>query len=75
MGLGSCWIQIRERMHSDRCTAENYVKEVLHIPEHLKVAAIIAIGYPNEMKPPHGKDSLQFEKVSYNRFGSSGNIV
>jgi nitroreductase len=68
MGLGSCWIQIRERIHDKSKTAEEYVKEALHIPGHLKVEAIIAIGYPAEELPPHPQEELKFEKVSYNKY-------
>ena len=67
--LGSCWIQIRDRMHNANLTAEQYVRQTLDIPENLKVESIIAIGYPDEQKPPHNRDSLQFEKVHLNAHG------
>ncbi len=69
MGLRSCWIQIRERMHSDSRTSEAYVAEVLDIPSRLKVESIIAVGYPDEKKPPHKKEELQYEKVYLNQYG------
>jgi nitroreductase len=69
IGLGSCWIQIRERKHDDAKTAEEFVKDVLGIRGHLKVDAIIAIGYPDEDPPVHSKDELHYEKVFYNRYG------
>ncbi len=69
MGLRSCWIQIRERMHSDSRTSEAYVSEVLDIPSRLKVESIIAVGYPDEKKPPHKKEELQYEKVYLNQYG------
>ncbi len=68
MGLGSCWIQIRERMHNKTKTSEEYVSEVLNIPKNLKVESIIAIGYPDEKKPPHKKEELQYEKVYLNSY-------
>lgn len=68
MGLGSCWIQIRKRMHDSGQTAETYIHEMLNIPEHLCVEAIIAIGYPDEKKVPHEKSALQYEKIQYNRY-------
>ena len=67
--LGSCWIQIRMRMHDQTKTAEEYVQELLNIPENLNVEAMIAIGYPAESKPPHPKENLQYEKVHYNEYG------
>lgn len=67
--LGSCWIQIRMRMHDQTKTAQEYVQELLNIPGNLNVEAMIAIGYPAESKPPHHKESLQYEKVHYNEYG------
>jgi len=69
LGLGSCWIQIRERMHSDTLTSEAYVSDVLNIPPKLKVESMIAVGYPAETKPPHKKEELQYEKVFLNQYG------
>ena len=70
--LCSCWIQIRERNHSPEKTAEEFVREVLQIPSHLKVEAIIAIGYPAEEKTAHQKEDLQYEKVFANLYGEPG---
>ena len=72
LGLGSCWIQIRKRQHDNTQTAEAYIAELLNIPSNLKIESMIAIGYPAEKKNPHGKDSLQNEKIHINRFGTSG---
>ena len=67
--LGSCWIQIRDRMHDDTQTAEAYIAHQLNIPSHLKVESVIAIGYPAESKPPHRKEELQHQKVHLNQYG------
>ncbi|MDD5094543.1 MAG: nitroreductase family protein [Dehalococcoidia bacterium] len=69
MGLGGCWIQIRERVHNQEKSAEEYVRDVLHIPPNLKVESMIAIGYPDEKKRPHPRETLQFEKVHRNGYG------
>ncbi|HKK99902.1 MAG TPA: nitroreductase family protein [Desulfotignum sp.] len=68
LGLGSCWIQIRKRDHASGKTADTRVKEILHIPETLQVAAIIAIGYPDESKPGHAKETLAHDKVFFNQY-------
>jgi nitroreductase len=70
LGLGSCWIQIRERAHDESLSAEAYIADVLNLPAHLKVLSIIAIGYPAESKPPHPKDSLAYDRVSLNSYGT-----
>ena len=67
--LGSCWIQIRDRMHDETQTAEQFIADVLKIPANLKVEAMIAIGYPAESKSPHPKENLQNEKVHLNQYG------
>ena len=69
MGLGSCWIQIRQRAHNDAKSAETYIQELLNIPSRLKILTMIAIGYPDEEKAGHPKSELFFDKVSYNGYG------
>jgi len=69
MGLGSCWIQIRERMYNDTKTAQEHVSELLGIPAKINVLSIIAIGYPDETKPPHSRNELLDEKVYHNAYG------
>lgn len=68
LGLGSCWVQIRNRPHDGEQTAEAYVKEQLGIPNHIHVESILAIGHPAEKKSPLAKDALQFEKIRNNRW-------
>jgi nitroreductase len=70
LDLGSCWIQIRERKHNDTQTAEAYIAKVLNLPAHIKVESIIAIGYPAESKSAHPKESLPYDKVSLNKYGT-----
>ena len=70
LGLKSCWIQIRERMHDDAKSAEAYIAEVLNIPSNLKVATMVGIGYPAEQKAPHTRDELLDKKAFLNRYGS-----
>jgi len=62
-GLGSCWIQIRLRMHDDSVTSEEYVRSVLGLPENIRVESMIAFGYPDEEKAPIPDDELQREKI------------
>ncbi len=64
LGLGSCWIQIRERKHADGSPAEDFVRETLSMPPNLRVLAMIAIGYPAEAKPPKDAEKLAWHKVS-----------
>lgn len=68
MGLGSCWVQIRERMYDDNKTTEEYVKEVLNIPENYSVECIISVGYPAEEKKAYEDKDLKFEKIHFDTY-------
>lgn len=68
LGLGACWIQIRERMYKEGITAGEYVREVLGIPENLQVEAIVSLGYPDETRPEHTEDELLRNKIHWNKF-------
>lgn len=68
LGLGSCWIQIRDRQHSEAVSAEEYVKKVLGIPGRYKVENIIAIGYRGEFKAAYDESQLPLEKIHYNSY-------
>lgn len=57
-GVGSCWIGDFE---------EEEVKELLGIPDDLKVVALVSFGYPAEKPSPLNKKSLK-EIVHYNKF-------
>ena len=61
--LGSCWVQIRNRNHSDTISAEAYVREILAIPEHISVASIIAVGNPAEHPEGHGPERMDMKKI------------
>ncbi len=63
LGLGSCWIQIRKRMHSSNLTSEDFIKRVLGLPENFNVESMIAFGYPDEDKKPIPKELLEYEKI------------
>ena len=63
LGLGSCWIQVRNRRHNTESTAEDHVRNILGIDHPLRVLAIIAIGLPDEVKAGHPYESLDHGKV------------
>lgn len=71
LGLGSCWAQIRKRLHDRESTAEQFVQQLLGIPPHIRVAAIIGIGHPAEKRRALAANRLQYDKISYNAYGNS----
>lgn len=62
-GLGSCWVEVRERFGSDGLPAEEYVREALGIPEQFGVLCIITIGHKDEERKPINPEKLLWEKV------------
>ncbi len=69
LNLGSCWIQIRGRQYSPTQMSEDYIKELLGIPDKFAVEAIIAVGCPDEQKSPHSEKDLDYRKVHVDKFG------
>ena len=63
LGLGSCWIQIRKRMHSSNLSSEDYIKRLLDLPENLSVLSMIDFGYPDEEMRPVPSEQLEYEKI------------
>lgn len=62
-GLGSCWVEVRERFGDDGVPAEEYVREALNIPEEYGVLCIVSIGHKDEQRKPINPDKLLWEKV------------
>jgi nitroreductase len=67
-GLGSVWVQIRNRPHDDKTSAEAWIQELLGLPKNLRVEAILSVGLPGEEKPGHPASSLQHNKLHRNRY-------
>lgn len=69
LGLGSCWIQLRERFSPEGVPSGEYVHEVLNIPLQLQALSIIAIGHKGMERKPFNEDKLQWEKIHINQYG------
>lgn len=69
LGLGSCWVQIRERFTATSMPSDEFVRGVLDIPLQLQVLSIIAIGHKGMERKPFSEDNLQWEKIHINKFG------
>jgi nitroreductase len=63
-GLGTCWIGIRGGDGKD-FSRENYVREALGIPAHMRVLALVSLGYPADApqpKQPGPMDAIHLEQ-------------
>lgn len=68
LGLGSCWVQVRERYTADGTAANDIVHELLDIPLQLQVLSIIAVGHKGQERKPFNEEHLQWEKVHLNKY-------
>lgn len=69
LGLGSCWVHIRERFNAEGVPAEQVVRDILDIPLQMQILSIVAVGHKDEEKKPFDEDRMQWEKVHINKFG------
>lgn len=63
LGLGSCWVEVRDRYRDDGMSAEEYVQASLGIPETMPVVCIISIGHKDEERRPLDPSKVLWEKV------------
>ena len=67
-GLGSCWIQGRNRQGEDGRTSDACAKELLGYPDNFELLAFLAIGVPDEEKPAYKIEDLHLEKLHIEEF-------
>jgi len=62
-GLGSCWIQIRNQSN-----AEKSVRDILNIPEELRILCLLPIGVPAKQLPEHDDSALDRSKLKFEKY-------
>ncbi|MBN2279979.1 MAG: nitroreductase family protein [Candidatus Marinimicrobia bacterium] len=70
LNLGSCWIQIRNRMHDEKTSSEEFVQNLLDIPKNIRILSIIALGHPSQEKHPVYDDELCHSKIKLNQYSA-----
>lgn len=68
IGIGSCWVQVREREYNEHIMAADYVRELLNIPMPYEVLSIIAFGKKQKERTPHAIEELHWENVHIGKF-------
>lgn len=63
LGLGACWVQVRDRKDKDGNLAENNVRELLSIPDNMRVLCIVAVGHKGSERKPQNEERLKWDKV------------
>lgn len=70
LGLGSCWVQIRNRFLVDGTPANVILHELLNIPDHLQAVSIIALGHKGMVRKPFDESRLLWERLHLGSFNS-----
>lgn len=65
LGLGSCWIAVRSEGTMKR---EDYVSNLLNIPENIRVLCLLPIGYPAEQKSEHDDEEIMEHRIHNDSF-------
>jgi nitroreductase len=70
LGLGSCWCHVRNRFAGD-ANAEQFVRDLLGIPDRFGILCIIGLGIKERERTPHDLSKLMWEKVHTGTFGGN----
>ena len=68
LGLGSCWVQMRGRGLSDGTTADEVLRGVLNIPQHLSALCVLGVGHKADERKPQDEENLKWERVHIGKF-------
>lgn len=63
LGIGSCWIQVRNRETADGEQSQDYIRDLLGIPGNMQVECVVTFGYSAETRRPVDPEKLLWEKV------------
>ncbi len=63
LGIGSCWVQVRNRDNADGESSEDTIRHILNIPPSIMVECVMTFGYSAETRRPVDPDKLKWEKV------------
>jgi len=64
LGLGACWVAVYDPNDSN---SENRVRDVLNVPSHLRIIAMVPIGYSAE-KPAHRSLRELYKILHYDKY-------
>ncbi len=68
LGLGSCWIQVRNRFLDTENTSSEYLKELLNISPEQQVLCVLSMGHKAESKKSADPAKLRWDKVHLGRW-------
>ncbi len=63
LGIGSCWVQVRQRQDAMGNNTEDIVHELLGVPADHRIVCMIALGHKGMERKPQNEERLQWENV------------
>src|SRR5690554_5648539 len=73
LGIGSCWVQVRNRFFSETVSAGDYINDLLDVPMPLEVLCVIAFGKKEKERTPADIENLHWEKVHIGAYTTTDN--
>lgn len=68
MGLGSCWVEIRDRKREDGTPSEDFIRQAFNIPQSKGVLCVVAIGHKAQERKLQNEDKLLWECVHTGKY-------
>ena len=68
LGIGNCWIQVRNRPAENDLPSEEYLREILKFPENFMCQSILSLGVPAKVPRQRELDKLNFAKIHEETF-------
>ncbi len=68
LGLGACWVQIRNRQDAEGRASEDDVRRLLSIPTEKQILCMIAVGYKGMERKPQNEERLKLENIHYEQW-------
>lgn len=68
LGLGSCWVQVRNRQTPEGTPTDEAVRELLGIPSYVGVLCMVAVGHKAMERNPQNEEKLMWEKMHIGQF-------
>ncbi len=68
LGLGSCWVQMRERGFDDGRKANDIIRKLINAPENMQVECVIGIGHKMATKDAYTDETLDWTRVHDEKF-------
>ena len=70
LGVSSCWVHMVNRFKEDGTSSEEYFRKLTNTPDNYTVFCLMAMGYADEDKPGYTEKDMNFDKISYGKYGN-----